>query len=429
MKVLLTILFFFLSFTNLYPNNGLIFYIESAYEKNPKLNSERENLKSVKENINISRSEFLPEISVTGSIDSKESTNRTDQSGVKLDNTNIDTETKKIEVEQKIFQGFHGYNSFKKSELEVEQANLNLINLEQETIINAVSAYFNLIYTAKNKKFNLANVDLFERQVETDSVRVQKGEITLTDLAQSESSLAGARAKFISADTELLTTKANFERIIRMSAPENIIQTNDTRLELPKSLNEALSTSDQHNPKLLIAKLDYEISKKNVDIEKAQLSPSASINYSKSEIGELSSTVDNTDQESVKATITWPIIKGGKNYSSIKKSKFKSEQSSLILQDTSNEIKTETANAWSVYQSSESIFKATQAQVEAAEIANEGISLEYDSGSSRTTLDLIQSRSLLLDARIANAKAERDFVISKLKLLASVGKLTLENIK
>ena len=103
------------------------------------------------------------------------------------------------------------------------------------------------------------------------------------------------------------------------------------------------------NPKLLIAKLDYEISKKNVDIEKAQLSPSASINYSKSEIGELSSTVDNTDQESVKATITWPIIKGGKNYSSIKKSKFKSEQSSWILQDTSNEIKTETANAWSVY--------------------------------------------------------------------------------
>jgi outer membrane protein len=429
MKIFFITIFFFLSCTSLYSSDSLIFYIEAAYKKNPKLNSERENLKSVKQNINISRSEFLPEISVTGSINNKESTNRTNQSGAILDNTSIDTETKKIEVDQKIFQGFQGYNSFKKSELEVKQANLNLINLEQETIINAVSAYFNLIYTTKNKKFNLANVDLFERQVETDSVRVQKGEITLTDLAQSESSLAGARAKLILADTELTTTKANFERIIRISPPEKIVQTDDLKVDLPETLKESLILSDQYNPKLLIAKLDYEISKKNVDIEKAQLSPSASINYSKSEIAELSSTVDNTDQESVKATITWPIIKGGKNYSSIKKSKFKSAQSNLILQDTVNEIKTETANAWSVYQSSESIFKATQAQVEAAEIANEGISLEYDSGSTRTTLDVIQSRSLLLEARIANAKAERDFVVSKFKLLAFVGKLTLKNIK
>jgi outer membrane protein len=429
MKIFFITIFFSLSCTSLYSSDSLIFYIEAAYKKNPKLNSERENLKSVKQNINISRSEFLPEISVTGSINNKESTNRTNQSGAILDNTSIDTETKKIEVDQKIFQGFQGYNSFKKSELEVKQANLNLINLEQETIINAVSAYFNLIYTTKNKKFNLANVDLFERQVETDSVRVQKGEITLTDLAQSESSLAGARAKLILADTELTTTKANFERIIRISPPEKIVQTDDLKVDLPETLKESLILSDQYNPKLLIAKLDYEISKKNVDIEKAQLSPSASINYSKSEIAELSSTVDNTDQESVKATITWPIIKGGKNYSSIKKSKFKSAQSNLILQDTVNEIKTETANAWSVYQSSESIFKATQAQVEAAEIANEGISLEYDSGSTRTTLDVIQSRSLLLEARIANAKAERDFVVSKFKLLAFVGKLTLKNIK
>ena len=429
MKIFFITIFFSLSCTSLYSSDSLIFYIEAAYKKNPKLNSERENLKSVKQNINISRSEFLPEISVTGSINNKESTNRTNQSGAILDNTSIDTETKKIEVDQKIFQGFQGYNSFKKSELEVKQANLNLINLEQETIINAVSAYFNLIYTTKNKKFNLANVDLFERQVETDSVRVQKGEITLTDLAQSESSLAGARAKLILADTELTTTKANFERIIRISPPEKIVQTDDLKVDLPETLKESLILSDQYNPKLLIAKLDYEISKKNVDIEKAKLSPSASINYSKSEIAELSSTVDNTDQESVKATITWPIIKGGKNYSSIKKSKFKSAQSNLILQDTVNEIKTETANAWSVYQSSESIFKATQAQVEAAEIANEGISLEYDSGSTRTTLDVIQSRSLLLEARIANAKAERDFVVSKFKLLAFVGKLTLKNIK
>ena len=94
-----------------------------------------------------------------------------------------------------------------------------------------------------------------------------------------------------------------------------------------------------------------------------------------------------------------------------------------------NEVKTNSTNAWSVYQSSESVLKATKAQVKAAEIANEGISSEYDSGNTRTTLEVIQSRSLLLTSRISNAKAERDFAVSKFKLLSELGALTLNNVK
>jgi outer membrane protein len=127
--------------------------------------------------------------------------------------------------------------------------------------------------------------------------------------------------------------------------------------------------------------------------------------------------------------VTIPIFKGGKNYSSFKKAKFKKKQNSLILQDTINEVKTDTANSWSAYQSSESVLKATQAQVKAAEIANEGITLEYDSGKTRTTLEVIQSRSLLLEAKISNAIAERNFAISKFELLAVIGDLTLASLK
>ena len=127
--------------------------------------------------------------------------------------------------------------------------------------------------------------------------------------------------------------------------------------------------------------------------------------------------------------MTIPLFKGGENYSSLKKKKFKKEQSNLILQDTINEVKTDTVNSWSVYKSSDSVLKATQAQVKAAEIANEGITLEYNSGNTRSTLEVIQSRSLLLDAQISNAKAERDFAISKFELLAVTGDLTLDNLK
>jgi outer membrane protein len=261
---------------------------------------------------------------------------------------------------------------------------------------------------------------------------LQKGEIALTDLAQSESSLADSNAKLITADTELLAAKSNFERIIRLAVPNEIAEDKfieKMNLNFPAGLNSVLAFSEKNNPKLLLAKLDYEISEKNVNIEKSKFSPSASVNYTKSQNKDLSSTIDQSDQENLKATVTIPIFKGGENYSSLKKSQFKREQTNLILQDTFNEVKTDTANAWSVYQSSGSVLKSTQAQVKAAEIANEGITLEYDSGNTRTTLEVIQSRSLLLNARISNAKAERDFAISKFELLAVIGDLTLENLK
>ena len=153
------------------------------------------------------------------------------------------------------------------------------------------------------------------------------------------------------------------------------------------------------------------------------------INYTKTKNSDYSSSVDNIDQENIKATIKWPIIKGGKNYSTLRKSKFREKQTNLISTDVKNEVLTDTSVAWSLYQSAQSVLKSNEAQLKAAEIANEGITLEYDSGNKRTTLEVIQSRSLLLGARIAHAKAERDLMISKFKLLESVGKLTFENIK
>ena len=429
MKILLILIFLFINFNTVSSATDLIFFLESAYKNNPKLKAERENFKAVKENINISKSEFLPSVTVSGTLDSNQSTNRTSSSGKSLADLSNDTATQSVSVDQKIFQGFEGYNSLKKSKLEVEQANYKLKSVEQEIILKSVTAYYDLVYRTKNKEFNLANLTLLERQVESDRSRLQRGEISLTDLSQSESSLAGANASFIAAGNELLATKTNFERIVRTSVPEDIDNQINLSIVLPDSLNNALKLAESNNPKLMIAQLDYQIAEREVGIERAKLSPSASINYTKSKSEDYSSTVDEIDKESIKATVTWPIIKGGENYSSFKKARFKKNKSNLILEDTFNEVKSDVTNAWSLYQSAESVLESTQSQVNAAEIANEGITLEYESGNTRTTLEVIQSRSLLLNARIANAKAERDFIISKFELLAVLGKLTLKNIK
>ena len=425
--IIITILLF--ASVNLKAEDNLIFYIDKALKNNLQLNAEKKVFESAKQSKNISRSEFLPSISISGNQSSTTSTNRTNQNGSSLTDTNSDSESKSISIEQKIFSGFKGLNTFKKSELETQKANLVLKNVEQQTILDTTSSYFDLIFKSKNEKFNFSNVNLFARQVDSDSARLQKGEITLTDLAQSESSLAGAKANLIKAKTELLASKTNFERVTREKIPETSSLREKIFLVLPNSIDESLQIANNNNIDLLISTLDYEISVKELNIERARLSPSASVNYSKSENNDFSSTVDETDQETVKATITWPIIKGGQNISSIKKSSYKKQRYKLILQDTKNKINTEISNAWSKYQSSKSVLEATKAQLKAAEIANEGITLEYDSGNTRTTLELIQSRSLLLEARIAFARSERDFVVSQFELAKELGSLSLKSIK
>ena len=413
----------------LYAEEELKFYITKALENNLKLNAERKNLDSAKQDKNISRSEFLPSITISGDQTSTTSINRTDQSGSSLADTNSDSENKKISLEQKFFSGFKGVNTFKKSELQTKKASLKLKKVEQQTILDTANAYSDLIFKSKNEKFNISNVNLFERQVESDSARLQKGEITLTDLAQSESSLAGARANLIKAKTEFLSSKKNFERVTREKVPNTNNLKEKIIIELPNSLESSLKLSNTKNLDLIIATLDYEISIKDLNIERSRLSPSASIEISKSENRDFSSSIDQKDDETVKASITWPILKGGENISSIKKASLKRQQAQLILKDTKNKITTDTSNSWSKYQSSKSVLEATKAQLKAAEIANEGITLEYDSGNSRTTLEVIQSRSLLLEARIAFAKAERDFIISQFELSQQIGMLTPKTLK
>ena len=429
MKKIISILIISLIFSNLQAEDNLKFYIDRALKNNLQLNAEKKVFESAKQSKNISRSEFLPSISISGNQSSTTSTNRTNQNGSSLTDTNSDSESKSISIEQKIFSGFKGLNTFKKSELEIQKANLSLKKVTQQTIIDSASAYFDLIFKSKSNNFNLSNVDLFERQVESDNARLQKGEITLTDLAQSESSLAGAKANLIKAKTELLATQNNFERIIGDKAPIYKNLSEEAILVLPNTLDESIKLANLNNTDLLIAQLDYEIASKDLNIEKSRLSPTASINYSKTENKDFSSTIDEIDQETVKATISWPLIKGGENISSIKKSTFNKQRYQLIFQDMKNKITTETSNSWSKYQSTKGVLQATKAQLKAAEIANEGITLEYDSGNTRTTLEVIQSRSLLLDARIAFAKAEKDFIVSQFELAKQSGSLSIKSLK
>ena len=401
----------------------------NAFENNSKLNAERAKINASKQDVNISRSDFLPSVTLSGDRATQKDTNRKNLSGTSLQDTHASPESKSVVVEQKIFSGFGNYNNLKKSKLQLEFSKIELNKLEQEILFKAAEAYYNLGYSIKNFEFNESNVGLFERQVESDRSRLERGEISLTDFAQSESSLAGAQADLITASNELVSGKKNFEKIIGSIPPNKINLAFFPDLKIPNNLKVAIAKSEQINPKLNLAKIDLEIAKRELFVARSDLSPSASISYSLKKNEELSTTIDEREQEEVKATITWPLFKGGKNLSSLKKAEFKVQEKQLILKDTTSQVQIEVANAWTSFNSSKGLLDATESQLKAAEIANEGITLEYETGNKRTTLEVIQSRTLLLDARTSFANAQKNFAIAQFNLLASIGDLYLNNIK
>ena len=401
-----------------------------AYNENPELNAERENIEVSKEDVKISRSQFLPSVTLSGSQSQENTTKLTDRSGANSIITDVDPKTQSIDIEQKIFQGFAGLASMEKSKIGLNLADAKLLKIEQDILYKAVEAYSGLIFTDEKLKINQNNVNLLERQVETDQARLERGQITLADLAQSESSLAGAQAKFIQARSEAITAKLLYEKII---GPINDIgaldKKSDLIFEIPKDLDEAIEISKTSNPNLIIFKLEYEQSKKDVMIARSDLAPSATLSFNSSRTNDVSSTINEKDKETLKATISWPIFNGGKNNASLNRSKNLKNRNKLLFDNAIKTNETNVASAWSSLQSSKSLLNSVKLQVKAAEIANEGITVEYESGLGRSTLDVIQSNSILLSSKISLAESERNYLLSQFKLLQSVGLLNSNYLK
>tara|TARA_B100001996_G_scaffold154317_1_gene117458 strand:+ start:820 stop:2118 length:1299 start_codon:yes stop_codon:yes gene_type:complete len=415
--------------TNLFADNFKEALLK-AYNKNPKLNAERENINISKQDINISKSDFLPKVTLSGTKSQEDTNKLTNQSGGNATITDVDPETQSLLIEQTIFQGYGGMANLEKNKIGLDLAKVKLLKVEQEIIYEAAQAYTGLILANKKYKINQSNISLLERQVETDQARLEKGQISLVDLAQSESSLAGANAKFIEAKNEVVTGKLIYENVI--GSINDISELNDKlniNIKLPDSLSEASQISQKNNPELIIAKLELQQSEKDLTIARADLAPSLSLSFQSTKTEDLSSTYDERDKEVLKATVSWPIFSGGKNRATLNKNRNLNSQKKLLLENEINSNKTSVASAWSNYQSSKSMLDSVISQVRAAEIAYEGITIEYESGVGRSTLDVIQSNTLLLDSKVSLANSERNYLLSQLKLLQSIGLLTAEYLQ
>ena len=426
-KILITISLIAFSFSNAFAVT-LYEALNQTYQNNIQLNAERENIKASEEDVNISKADYKPTLTLSGSKSIENTNKLTNQSGGDATINDVDPFTTSIKLEQTLLD--YGRDlTLEKNITALDLAKAKLIKKEQDILHSAVDAYTNLILAREKQNINRKNLNLLRRQVENDKIRRDRGQITNTDLAQSESSLAGAQAQFTQAKSDLLIAKLTYENIIgKISDPNQLKKNSKSIVNIPNSLNEAINLSKQNNPDIKIAKFDLAQSEKDVAISQSDLKPSASLSLERSYSDDLSSTIDQREKDILKATVSWPFFTGGKTQSKINKQSNLTTRKRLLLDHAVRTNETNVASAWSSLESSKSFLNSVKVQVRAAQIANEGIAAEYERGS-RTTLDVIQSNSLLLSAQLSLVSSERNYLMAQYNLLKAIGLLNSQYLK
>ena len=404
--------------------------LRQTYQNNLELKAERKNLEVQKEVLNISKSDFFPTLTLSGTKNFEDTNKLTNQNGTDASITNTNPMTSSIKLEQTLLDGSERGTKYEKSKLGLNLSEAQLIKKEQDVFMKAIEAYTGLILAYEKLSINEENVNLLQRQFEIDNARLSRAQITATDLAQSQSSLSGAQAGYIGAQNNIVTSKLAYENIIGpIVSNEKLKKIYNSEVPLPPSLVDAKKISEQKSPDLIIAEIEYGQSELDVKIARSDLSPTAKLSLERSYTDDLSATYDEREKDVLQATVSWPFQFGGKNKSNINKNLQVKGMKKLLLENAFRNNTQGVTAAWSTLESSKSLLRAVQSQVKAAEIANEGITFEYESGLNRSTFDVLQSRSNLINAKINLAEAERNYLLAQYRLLKSAGLLNSEYLK
>ena len=288
-KILLIIFGSLLIITNLNAESFNV-ALSKAYKNNSELNAERENINISEQELKISQGNYLPSVTISGSKSQEDTNKLTNQSGSDATINDVDPTTKTISLSQTLIDFGRGAE-LSKSKIGINLAKAKLLKKEQDILYKTTEAYTGLILASEKLSINKDNVELLSRQVETDQIRVERGQITLSDVSQSESSLAEAQAKLIQAENELLTSKLKYENIIGpLHDPKSLDKKSIIQYKLPGSLNTSIEISKKNNPDLIIAQLEYQQAQKDKSIAKSDLAPTANLSLERSYTDDLNST-------------------------------------------------------------------------------------------------------------------------------------------
>jgi outer membrane protein len=411
-----------------------------AYVNNPSLNSQRAAVRVTDENVPQALSGYRPRVSITGTggQQSLSSTSRVVSPNLPANVSPNTPATYAVQsgyntpasygatITQTLFNGFQTANKTRQAESQVQAARATLRVAEQTVLLNAATAYMNLLRDTAILDLQRRNVEVLQEQLRQTRDRFNVGEVTRTDVAQSESRLAAGRSQVLSAEATYKASAATYRQVIGVD-PGKLTAGAPVDRFSPPNLPSAVGLATVVHPSISTAQFNVDAATQAVKVAEASLYPTVSVTgqYTKNYevVGSLN-TIENY-QASVLGTLSIPIYQGGAEYSLIRQAKETLGQRRLDLDVARDQVRQTAVQAWGQLDAAKSNVDSTQAQVQAAEIALNGVREEARVGQ-RTTLDVLNAQQELVNARVSLVGAQRDRVVASYTLLASIGRLAPE---
>ncbi len=406
-----------------------------AYQNNPSLNAQRAALRSTDENVPQALSGYRPKISATATAGanytntlSHITSQSTFPNTTSYLNTADDFASRSIGItaSQTLYNGNQTANKTRQAESQVMGARETLRVTEQQVLLDAATAYMDLLRDDATLALQRSNVEVLTEQLKQTRDRFNVGEVTRTDVAQAESRLAAGRSQLLAAQSQYVTSQAQYRRIIGVDPGKLAPGTPVDRLS-PPTLPGAIAQGQAQNPSVLAAMYGVDVQELAVKVSEGALYPNLGVQASVQKAWDPAATTNKQTSAAILGTLTIPLYQGGAEYSAIRQGKETLGQTRLTLDVTRDQARETVVQYWGALDAAKAQIEATTAQVNAAEIALNGVREEARVGQ-RTTLDVLNAQQELVNARVALVQAQHDRVVASYTLLAAVGMLSMQRL-
>jgi outer membrane protein len=394
-----------------------------AYGTNPALDAQRAGQRATDEDVAQANANWRPQVSVSGSYGYEGI-----HGGLGIPGTYpLHPLTTQVTVAEPVFRGGRTYAEIGKAKATVRAGRAQLTNTEQSVLFDAVSAYTDVVRDEATLKLRQNNVAVLQKQLDATQEQFRVGELTRTDVAQSQARLSGAQADLVTAQGQLAVSRSNFEHVI--GRPAETLEAQPPLPRLPSSEDSAIQIATNQNPALIQAREQEKAADYAVDDALGALLPQVSVNgqYQTSQGSFTGFSIGTQHITSVLGEVTVPIYQGGAEESAVRQAKQLRSQAQLTIADTQRQVEDATRSAWQAYVTALATIKSNKSQVVANEVAFDGVKQEQQVGS-RTILDVLNAEQELLNAQVAVVSSQRDSYVAAYQLLGAMGLLTARNL-
>jgi outer membrane protein len=392
--------------------------LASTYRYNPRLDAERARLRATDEEVPKAKSGYRP--TVTGSADAGHQSTKSDPRTTSNGETNAWGYT--LNVTQPVFSGFRTLNATREAEAQVRAGRENLRNIEQQVLLEAITAYADVVRDQAAVRARERNVGVLTRELQAAEARRAVREVTRTDVAQAKARRARAVSEFDRAKANLKVSRATFEKVVGHPAQHLAPPSPPTKL-LPRALETALSIAEKESPNLVSALYREQAARHNVDRIWGELLPDVRLEASYSHRYNPSGALDEQETASVAGRVTVPLYEAGETRARVRQAKHTHVSRLQEIEQARAETQAIVTQAWSRYAAARAQLKSDQVQVEANRTALEGVREEEKVGQ-RSLLDVLNAEQELLDAEVQLISTRRDLIVAAYTLIAATGRLT-----